>query len=353
MKQQFEAELQPEVREKMRKNLVYTALVSITMMFAGLVSAYIVSMGGAFWLKTPLPTPFFVSTCVIVVSSLTFILAVKAAKNRDKKKLIWLISTTFLLGIIFVVFQFRGYKELINKGIYFAGSKILVSDGRYGDYFTLKYQGKYLVVDGNDYRIDGRLVHSETKQEIQQIGEQFLHADEPGGLKNIVGYGRDFVVFYQGEPLSYLQQGLMLPDGKVLEMNDLYRLKMWATHLSDGRGDFFAKGEIGKDFHVFYKSKELTYTDRTLHLGDQKLSPYLLNKAMDSADNASSFLYIITFLHLLHVLFTVLFMFRTLIYSFSGKYTAGDTVGLRATGIFWHFLTALWLFLLLFLIFIH
>ncbi|HLU87495.1 MAG TPA: cytochrome c oxidase subunit 3, partial [Taishania sp.] len=92
---------------------------------------------------------------------------------------------------------------------------------------------------------------------------------------------------------------------------------------------------------------------RALYLEDQKLSPYLLNKAMDSADTASSFLYIITFLHLLHIVFTLAFMIRTVSYSFLGRYTEGDTVGLRATGIFWHFLGALWLFLLLFLLFIH
>jgi len=353
MKEQFELELPLEVREKMRKNLVYAALVSITMMFAGLVSAYIVSMGGSFWLKTPLPIPFFISTALIVISSLTFVLSVRVAKQNNKKKLCIFISTTLLLGISFAIYQFKGYSQLVDKGIYFAGSKILVSDGRYGDYFTLKYKGKHLMVEGNDYLIDGKVIDVETKQQIQAVGKQFILAEEPTGLNSIVGYGKDFILFYERQPLSYINGKLMLPDGRILEANDLYRLKMWATHIKDGRGDFFAKGTFGKDFNIFYKGKELTYKDRTLHSGEQKLSPYLLNKAMDSADNASSFLYIITFLHLLHVIGTMLFMIRTVSYSFLGKYTQGDSIGLRATGIFWHFLTALWLFLFSFLIFIH
>jgi len=353
MKQQFERELTPQVREKMRKNLVYMALISITMMFAGLVSAYIVSMGGAFWLKTPFPSDFFVSTTLIVVSSATFLLAVRFAKQGNKQNLLIAICTTLLLGIGFAVFQFRGYADLVDRGIYFAGSKILVSDGRYGDYFTLKYKNKHLLVDGNDYLIDGKIIDHQTKARIQQIGQLFDKADEPNGLNTVVNYGTEYMLFYEGKPLLFLNESFMLPDGKLLESNDLYRLKMWAVHLRDGRGDFYAKGTFGQDFHIFYKSKELSYKDRSLHLGDQKLSPYLLNKAMDSADNASSFLYIITFMHLLHVIGTVLFMARTVSFSFLGKYTQGDTIGLRATGIFWHYLTALWLFLFVFLIFIH
>lgn len=353
MRQQFEAELSPEVKEKVKKNLVYVALVSISMVFAGLVSAYIVSMGGSFWLKTPFPTPFFISTVLIILSSITFIWGVKAAKAKDRKKLSILISLTFLLGLGFVIFQFKGYGELVDRGVYASANRILVNDGRYGDYFTLKYKDKYLVVEGNNYLIDGKQADEKTKQEIRAIGKQFENADRKDGLSDIKDYGTDFVLLYESEPLAYLNNQLVLPDGKVIGSHDLYRLRTWAEHIRDGRGDFFVKGEFGKDFHVYYKSKELAYKNRNLYLGDQKLSPYLLNKAMDSADTASSYLYVITFLHLLHIVFTLLFMIRTLVYSFSGKYTNGDTVGLRATGIFWHFLGTLWVFLLLFLLFIH
>lgn len=353
MREQFEAELTPELKEKVKKNLVYASLVSISMVFAGLVSAYIVSMGGSFWLKTPFPTPFFISTACIVLSSITFILSARAARANNKKNLIILISTTFLLGIGFVVFQFKGYGELVNRGVYASANRILVNEGRYGDYYTLKYKGKYLVVNGNDYLIEGRKVDAKTKEAIREIGKQLENADRTDGLKNIKGYGTDFVLLYDSEPVAYLNHELVLPDGTIIGSHDLYRLRTWAEHIRDGRGDFFVKGEFGKDFHVYYKSKELSYKNRSLYLGDQKLSPYLLNKAMDSSDTASSYLYVITFLHLLHIVFTLLFMIRTVSYSFLGKYTNGDSIGLRATGIFWHFLGALWIFLLLFLLFIH
>lgn len=353
MREKFESELDPIVKEKMKKNLVYAALISITMVFAGLISAYIVSMGGSFWLKTPLPTAFFISTACIVLSSITFILGVKAARKNNKNQLKIFITITFLLGIGFVYNQFKGYGELVDRGVYVSYNRILVNDGRYGDYYTIKYKGKYLVVDGNDYLIEGKQIDEKTKNEIRAIGAQLANADRENGLSSIEGYGTDFVLLYDSEPLAYLNGELMLPDGKIITSHDLYRLRTWAEHIRDGRGDFFVKGQFGKDFHVYYKSKELDYKDRSLYLGDQKLSPYLLNKAMDSSDTASSYLYIITFLHLAHIVFTLLFMIRTVSHSYAGKYTGGDSIGLRATGIFWHFLGALWIFLLLFLLFIH
>ena len=97
MREKFESELDPEVKEKMKKNLVYAALISITMVFAGLISAYIVSMGGSFWLKTPLPTAFFVSTACIVLSSITFVLGVKAARKNNKNQLCTLFHLKFTL----------------------------------------------------------------------------------------------------------------------------------------------------------------------------------------------------------------------------------------------------------------
>ncbi|MCO5258853.1 MAG: cytochrome c oxidase subunit 3 [Crocinitomicaceae bacterium] len=353
MRQEFEQELSPEIREKLRKNLVYAAIGSIIMVFAGLISAYIVSMGDAFWLKGPLPMPFYVSTVLILISSVTFSLSVKVAKAQNKKMLMLFISITFLLGIGFIYSQFQGYKQLVDRGFYAGSSRILVSDGRYGDFYTLKYKGKFLIVDGNDYLIDGKIIDSATKSSIQAFGKQLEKADAKNGINNLTGYGTDFVLYFESEPLAYLDNKLTLPDGTVVGDHDLYRLRKWAEHIRDGRGDFFAKGKYGEDFVVYYKSVPLNYKDRTFYKGDQKLSPYLINKSMDSADTASSYIYVITFLHLLHIIATLLFMIRTVTFSFLGKYTNGDTIGLKATGIFWHFLDILWLFLLLFLLFIH
>lgn len=47
----FSNELSPEIRVKMKKNLLYVGIFSIVMLFAGLTSAYYVNMGAPFgWL---------------------------------------------------------------------------------------------------------------------------------------------------------------------------------------------------------------------------------------------------------------------------------------------------------------
>ncbi len=353
MKNSYESELTPEVREKLKKNLVYITIVSVVMLFGGLTSGYIVSMGDNFWLKFPFPKPFIISTFLIGISSVTFILAIRFARQNKMALLKTFMVITMLLGIGFIYFQFKGYGKLVDNGVFFSSNRIMVSEGRYGDYFTLKVNGNHFVVDGNDYFLEGKEVSPAQKQQLSDFAAQFINADAPHGLKEVKNYGKDIVIMYKDEPLTLLNENLMLPNGEVLRSHDLYRLKYFAYHLKDGRGDFYIRGDFGKDFQVYFKNEKLDYKDRSLYKGNQKLNAYLQNSAMDAPDTASSYLYILTFLHLLHIVVTLLFMIKTVTYSFSGKYNSEDTLGLRMTGIFWHFLGLLWLFLLLFLLFIH
>jgi cytochrome c oxidase subunit 3 len=90
---------------------------------------------------------------------------------------------------------------------------------------------------------------------------------------------------------------------------------------------------------LYYKGKEL---NRGLQL-----------KLYDSKDNATSYLYIITFLHLLHIIATLLYMLAFTRRTYANEFSAENTIGMRATSIFWHYLGGLWLILFLFLLFIH
>jgi cytochrome c oxidase subunit 3 len=75
--------------------------------------------------------------------------------------------------------------------------------------------------------------------------------------------------------------------------------------------------------------------------------------AMQAADSASAYLYLITFVHLLHVLIALLYLTKVAISSFTGKFSSENHLSLRLSSIFWHFLGLLWLYLLVFLNFIH
>lgn len=68
---------------------------------------------------------------------------------------------------------------------------------------------------------------------------------------------------------------------------------------------------------------------------------------------AGSFLYLLTALHLVHLLGGLIGLFVTTIKNFLGKYHSENYLGIELISIYWHFLDALWIFLFLFLIFIH
>ena len=338
--------------EKAKKNLVYVGIMSVIMLFAGFSSAYIVSMGDSFWLKFPLPSAFWVSTAIIIVSSIAIQMAVLFAKRGNASALKAMVAITFILGIGFVYFQFKGYRQLVDNGVHAVNNHIIVTDGKYGDYYEVKYKGDFIEINGNDYLLKGKEMTEDQIADYQKFMSQFTDLKDTTAFK-VNQYGKDFILYFENVPLELKGSTLQTADGEELQYLDRVRLRDLAINVRDRRGDFFVRGELGKDFHIYYKGKELEYKDRQLHMNGKILSNYLQIKSMESPDTASSYLYVITFLHLLHIVVTLLFMIRVVIHSFSGRINSENNVSLRMGAIFWHFLGILWLYLLLFLLYIH
>ncbi|MEO5944937.1 MAG: cytochrome c oxidase subunit 3 [Ferruginibacter sp.] len=99
------------------KFTLWVGIGSILMMFAGLTSAYIVKRNQANWLTFDLPVAFWYSTAVIVASSITLWMALKAFKERLMKKYRGLVALTLFLGLLFVALQTLGFWELWQDGI--------------------------------------------------------------------------------------------------------------------------------------------------------------------------------------------------------------------------------------------
>ena len=109
-------------KARSQKLLLWFAMASMTMMFAGITSAFVVSKSREDWMKDfQFPSAFYFSTLAIVLCSVTFHLAQKAIQ-KDKRSLVSsLLLTTLGLGIAFVVLQFVGFGQLIEQGYYFTG----------------------------------------------------------------------------------------------------------------------------------------------------------------------------------------------------------------------------------------
>jgi cytochrome c oxidase subunit 3 len=104
------------------KLLLIFAMISMTMMFAGLTSALVVSKSRPDWLKDfQMPSAFFVSTALIILCSVTIHLAKKAIQKDNRKATTSLLLTTLGLGLAFVYFQFQGFEQLFENHLYPVG----------------------------------------------------------------------------------------------------------------------------------------------------------------------------------------------------------------------------------------
>lgn len=105
-----------------QKFTLWVAMASMVMMFAGLTSALIVKSNLTGWRTVELPKIFWVSTALILLSSVTMQMAIKAFKSRNMQKYRNLLTITLVLGVAFVVCQIYGFSELWANNIRFRGA---------------------------------------------------------------------------------------------------------------------------------------------------------------------------------------------------------------------------------------
>jgi cytochrome c oxidase subunit 3 len=226
--------------ERSKVMLLWFGIISICMMFAGLTSAYVVLQADHFWVQADLPTMFWISSVVIVLSSLTVWYAAHSVQKGDVKGLRLGLWSTLVLGLLFTATQNLGWKELQTEGKFFVSH---ISD-----------------------------------------------------LKGV--YGTDYKILMQGRPLLHSEGNFYKPDDIALEQP--------------------------------------------------------INERVNSSFNVSgSFLFILSGLHLAHLLGGLAYLIYVVIRAGKGTYTSSDNLQVRQMGTYWHFLDLLWIYLFLFLQFIR
>ena len=100
-----------------KKFALYTACVSILMMFVAFTSAYIVRQAAGNWLEFSLPNVFYWSTLVILLSSLSLHASYLAFKRGQVARYRYLILVTFGLGLLFLVLQYQGWLAMQDIGV--------------------------------------------------------------------------------------------------------------------------------------------------------------------------------------------------------------------------------------------
>ncbi|MCI0663677.1 MAG: cytochrome c oxidase subunit 3 [Acidobacteria bacterium] len=94
---------------------VRLALVSITMLFLALTSAYIFNRAKNH--PIIMPQALWVSTALILISSLTMEFARRNLRRSESRFRIWIMATV-LLGVGFLISQLVAWRQLVAEGFY-------------------------------------------------------------------------------------------------------------------------------------------------------------------------------------------------------------------------------------------
>lgn len=108
-------------KRKSAKALLWIGIISMIMFWAGLTSAYIVRQNAGNWLIFKVPEMFFISTAVIILSSITFLFVQNAVKKNNQKGVTLGVLATLILGFVFMACQYKGWGDLFDRGVVLGG----------------------------------------------------------------------------------------------------------------------------------------------------------------------------------------------------------------------------------------
>ena len=114
-------EAKAQVGMNPKKFALWLFMVSVIMIFGALTSAYIVRQAEGNWLDFEMPTMFWITSGIILASSVTMHWAYLSAKKDNIEMAKVAMTLTVILGLGFLVGQWLGWKELVAGGIYLVG----------------------------------------------------------------------------------------------------------------------------------------------------------------------------------------------------------------------------------------
>ena len=102
---------------------MWVAIAAILMMFTALTSAYIVRAASANdWVSLPVPRVLWLSTSLILISSVTLEIARRSIKRQHFSQYRNWLGITTVLGAGFLAAQLLVWRELVRQGVYIASN---------------------------------------------------------------------------------------------------------------------------------------------------------------------------------------------------------------------------------------
>lgn len=101
---------------------LWISFASIMMLFAALTSAYIVRRAAGNWLEFELPSIFYTSTIILLLSSVFLHFSYQGFKKMKSIQHRMMLVLAFLFGVGFVILQYQGWMTLFDMGIELNGN---------------------------------------------------------------------------------------------------------------------------------------------------------------------------------------------------------------------------------------
>lgn len=105
-----------------KKFALWLFIVTVVMIFASMTSAYIVRQAEGNWLEFELPSIFWYSSGLIVLSSVSLHWAYLSAKRDSLDQVKTALGITVVLGLAFLVGQWYSWVALVDRDVYFVGN---------------------------------------------------------------------------------------------------------------------------------------------------------------------------------------------------------------------------------------
>lgn len=231
----------------------------------------------------------------------------------------------------------------------------------YGSPYTIlnMAQGKTLEFNNGVAFLEGDSLTYAQRNELFKFSFGVYHDMPFFMLKGM--YGEDFTINLNGEKLDFENRKLYFPE-RQLTKDEINSIKK--SVFQGGQEYVIRKGK------VFLNEKEVdlngfeTYFDLNkgiqVHLKDgtwtqmrQELNTIQYGEFYQTGNVASSYVWILTIIHFLHLIVGMIVILVLLVRATQGIYNKENQLGLVVGGLFWHFLGALWVYLFVFLQYIH
>lgn len=342
------------------KLAMWLFLVTEIMFFTGLIGVYILIRNGAPTDYTPWPSPSDVhlvealgaiNTFVLIISSFTVVWSHYELHHGRTKRAVQLIGVTLALGIVFLAIKAFEYKSKFDHHI-LPGRIYEKLDGPWGVKYINKVKDELMHVTASAdaaEELDALLAKAQTPTELHSaargvVDKYLKHAPALASIQALV----------KGEPDANFRQALeaavkALPREKSEAYADCKELQSKLPMLTPKMVNAWVVGLKSKEPHPRIRPVDMPTAEQQKQLPEKGLlekHPDLhLSFSIPWGNMWASIYFALTGFHALHVLGGLVIFGAMIGMYWKGNFGPQQEKLVENTGLYWHFVDIVWIFL--------